>query len=194
MDPEFELLGDEPARLASRGDADPEVLDARPAESWRPPGWVTTVVVLALVVGAVAWYADERARVHESEALGACRRELHNAAISSDLLMVAVASSIRPSMDATTGSRRAAVVDLMSRPARRLLPDVVSADRLCRAVSVRPWHRSLRARRDAATAYSAALTAKLREVAADGRAYYDDDPSLRRLRRAADLGVFGGRY
>jgi hypothetical protein len=86
------------------------------------------------------------------------------------------------------------VVDLMSRPARRLLPDVVSADRLCRAVSVRPWHRSLRARRDAATAYSAALTAKLREVAADGRAYYDDDPSLRRLRRAADLGVFGGRY
>jgi hypothetical protein len=191
---ESELLGDEPVRLPRDDERDPEVLDAQPREFWRPPTWVLVVVVLAILVSAAAWYGDRQARAHESEALGACQRELHNAAISSDLLMVSVATSIRPSLALTRGTRHAAVVGLMSRPARQLLPEVVGADQLCRAVSIHPWHRSLRARRDAATAYSAALAAKLQEVAADGSAYYHDDRSLRRLRRAADLGVIGGRY
>ena len=191
---EPELLGDEPVRLPRERDLEPEVLDARPREFWRPPTWVLVVVTLAVLVSAAAWYADHQARAHESEALGACRRDLHNAVISSDLLMVSVATNIRPSLASTSGSRLAAVVGLMSRPARQLLPEVASADQRCRAVSIHPWHRSLKARRDAAAAYSAALAAKLREIAADGRAYFHDDRSLRRLRRAADLGVIGGRY
>ncbi len=191
---ESELLGDEPVRLPRDGDLEPEVLDARPGELWRPPPWVLVVVALAVLMGAAAWYADHQARAHESEALGACQRALHNAAISSDLLMVSMATNIRPSLASTWGSRHAAVVGLMSRPARQLLPEVASADQLCRAVSIHPWHRSLSARRDAATAYSAALAAKLQAVAADGRDYFHDDRSVRRLRRAADLGVIGGRY
>ena len=150
--------------------------------------------MLAVLVSAVAWYVDHQTRAHESEALGACRRDLHNAVISTDLLMVSVANNLRPTLASTRGSRLAAVVGLMSRPARQLLPEVAGADQRCRAVSIHPWHRSLRARRDAATAYSVALAAKLREIAADGRAYFHDDRSLRRLRRAADLGVIGGRY
>ncbi len=80
----------------------------------------------------------------------------------------------------------------MSRSARQLLPEVVDADEVCRGVSVRPWHFSLRARRDAATAYARGLTAKLREVATDGRTSYIDDGTLRSLRQAADLEEFGG--
>ena len=194
MDPEFELLGDEPARLTPRHESEPEVLEADVGELWRPPRWVLLVVVLATLAGAVAWRADRQARAHESAALAVCQRELHNAVISADLQMVAVASNIRPELAATTGRKHAAVVGVMSGPARQLLPDAARADQLCRAVSIRPWHRSLTARRDAATAYSGALVTRLRQVAADGRAYYHDDRALRRLRRAADLGVLGGRY
>jgi len=193
VDPESELLGDTPVRLP-RADREPELLDADPGDLWHPPWWLVLAVVVGALVAGLAWYADGRARAHETEALTTCRHELHDAVISSDLEMVAVAGDIRPSLREATGTRRDAVVALMSVPARRLLPDVVRADRLCRAVSVPPWHASLKARRDAATAYSAALEARLREVAADGNAYYRDDSSLRRLRKAADLGVFGGRY
>lgn len=196
MDPESELLDDTPVRLP-RKDRERELLDVDRGELWRPPRWAVLVVLgvtVGLLAGGLAWYADGRARAHETAALAGCRDLLHDAVVSSDLEMMLVAGNIRPSLASTTGTKHAVVVSLMSVPARRLLPDVVRADRVCRSVSVRPWHFSLRSGRDAATAYSAALAAKLRQVAADGNAYYRDDRSLRRLRRAADLGVYGGRY
>lgn len=194
MDPEAELLGDEPVRLRERDDAEPEVLDAVPRELWRPPWWVVALVVVGVLVGGGAWNADRQARAHESVALARCQQELHDAVISSDLQLVSAAANIRPTLAATTGRERARVLGQMSTPARRVMPDVVSADQLCRAVSVRFWHVSLTARHDAVTAYSSAVAAKLQEIVADGTAYYNDDSSLRRLRRAADIGVVGGRY
>jgi hypothetical protein len=195
VDPEAELLGDEPVRLPrGRRDAEPEILDAVPRELWRPPRWVHAVIVLAVLAATGAWYADRQARAHESAALARCQQELHGAVISSDLQLLSAAANIRPTVESTTGRKHAAVLGLMSTPARHVVPDVVSADQLCRAVSIRFWHRSLKAQHDAVTAYSAALAAKLREIAADGGAYYHDDSSLRRLRRAADIGVVGGRY
>jgi hypothetical protein len=191
VDPESELLGDVPARLPRD---EPELLDAEPVRLWRPPRWVLVAVGLAVLLGTLGWHADGRARAHESAALAACRQQLHDAVISSDLELVAAAGTIQPSLSSVTGPQRAALVAQISVPARRLLPQVVAADRRCRSVSVRPWHVSLRHGNAATTAYSAALVAKLRAVAADGDAYYDTDRSLRRLRRAADLGVFGGRY
>jgi hypothetical protein len=193
VDIDAELLGDEPVRRQRASDPGPEDIEADPRESWRPP-WVLIAVVLAVLVGVLAWNADRRARAHESQDLATCQQALHNAVITSDLQMVSVAVNIRPTLASTTGRKHAATLALMAWPARRVLPDVVRADQGCRALSIRPWHRSLEARRDAAVAYSGALTAKLREVAADGRAYYRDDSALRRLRRAADIGVFGGRY
>jgi len=190
---EPELLGDTPVRLP-RDHREPELLDAAPGELWHPPRWLLVATLLAVLVGGLGWYADGRARAHESAALAACRHELHAAVIAADLEMVSMATDIRPTLTSATGAKRDAVAALMSVPARRLLPDVVGADRLCRSVSVRPWHVSLRVQRQAATAYSAALAAKLRAVAVEGSAYYHDDRSLRQLRRAADIGVFGGRY
>jgi hypothetical protein len=149
------------------------------------------VLVLVLVVGAVAAYVDHRSRVDEARSLEACRRELHAAAVSSDLQMMAVATTthgpLGSARDATLG-----LAGLMSRSARQLLPQVVHADDVCRRVSVRPWHFSLEARRNATTAYAGALAAKLRAVASDGRTSYLDDRTLRSLRRKADLVEFGG--
>jgi hypothetical protein len=196
VDPGFELLGDTPVRLP-RDRSEPELLEADPRELWRPPRrlvLVVLVVVVGVLLGVLAWYADGRARAEEGRALATCRHQLHNAVISADLELVSVADDLRPTLASTTGAERDAAVARLSHPARRLLADVIRADRLCRSVSIRPWHSSLRAGRDAATAYSAALATKLRAVVADGDNYFRDDRSLRRLRRAADLAVFGGRY
>ncbi len=170
----------------------PEVLDVGPHGFRRPSTRVLVVVVLAVVVGGLAAYVDHRSRVDEAHALEACRRQLHDAALSSDLQMMAVATTthgpLASSRDAPSG-----LTGLMSRSARDLLPEVVHADDVCRAVSVRPWHFSLKARRDASAAYSTALVAKLRAVASDGRISYVEDQALRRLRQDADFVELGGR-
>jgi hypothetical protein len=150
------------------------------------------VVVLVIVVGALTAYADHRSRADEARALDTCRRQLHDAAVSSDLQMMAVATTTHGPL----GSSRAApsgLTGLMSRSARELLPQVVHADDVCRGVSVRPWHFSLKRRLDASTAYAAALAAKLRAIATEGRVSYVGDGTLRRLRQDADFVEFGGR-
>jgi hypothetical protein len=176
-------------------DTDPvdreEVLDVGRPGFHRPSTRVLVVVVLAIVVGSLAVYADHRSRVGEARALDTCRRQLHDAAVSSDQQMLAVATTTHGPLASSQGP--AGLTGLMSRSARDLLPEVVHADDVCRGVSVRPWHFSLRARRDASTAYATALAARLRAVAADGRISYLGDGSLRRLRRDADFVEFGGR-
>jgi hypothetical protein len=150
-------------------------------------------VAVALAVCALAACADQRSRADESRALDACRRQLHDTAVSSDLQMMAVATTIHPPSASRSGRAYAGLAGIMSRSARQLLPDLVGAEEACRGVSLRPWHFSLRSERDAATAYAGALTAKLRAVATDGRTSYLDDATLRSLRQAADLEEFGGR-
>lgn len=149
-------------------------------------------MVLAIVVGSLAVYADHRSRVGEARALDTCRRQLHDAAVSSDLQMLAVATTTHGPLASSRGAP-SGLTGLMSRSARDLLPEVVHADDVCRGVSVRPWHFSLKTSRDASTAYATALAARLRAVAADGRISYLGDGSLRRLRHDADFVEFGGR-
>ena len=90
-------------------------------------------------------------------------------------------------MMSTRGSIQLHLADLMSGPARRVLPGVQRADRACALVTVRPWHFSLVARRNAAMAYSGALLTLLQTVASQGRAYFHHDPTLVRLRAAAGI-------
>ena len=198
MEPDAELLGDDPVRLR-RGRRDREPPPESPpsaepgARSYRPL-LILAVVVLAALVASTAWHADRQARAHESAALAACREKLHNATVSADLTLVAVADNLRPTLVAARGEQRARVERTMSNPARQLLPEVAEAARTCRAVSVLPWHLALHGRHEATVAYSSALATKVRRIAADGREFYRDEPALRRLRRAADVGVIGGRY
>jgi hypothetical protein len=152
---------------------------------------VLVAVVLAIVIGACFTYVDHRSRVDEARALDTCRRLLHEAAVSSDLQMMAVATTTHGPLASTRGMP-SGLAGLMSRSARELLPGVVHADVVCRGVSVRPWHLTLKSRRDASAAYAAALVAELRAVASDGRVSYGEDGGLRRLRHDADLVEFSG--
>jgi hypothetical protein len=149
------------------------------------------VVVLVLALGALTAYADHRSRVDEGRALDACRGQLHDAAVSSDLQMMAVATTTHGPL-ASTRKAPSGLAGLMSRSARELLPQVVHADDVCRAVSVRLWHFSLKTRLHASSAYAAALTAKLQAIATGGHTSYVGDATLRRLRQDADLVEFGG--
>ena len=150
------------------------------------------VVVLVLVVGAVTAYADHRSRADEARALEACRQQLHDAAVTSDLTMMAVATTTHGPLASSRGAP-SGLTGLMSRSARELLPQVVHADDVCRVVSVRPWHFSLKTKLDASTAYAAALAATLRAIATEGHISYVGDATLRRLRQDADFVEFGGR-
>jgi hypothetical protein len=168
-----------------------EVLDVGPPGLRRPSTRVLVVVVLAVVLGALVTYADHRSRVSEARALDTCRQQLHDTAVPSDLQMMAVATTAHGPLASSRGVP-SGFDGLMSRSAGDLLPEVVHADEACLGVSVRPWHFSLKAARDASTAYASALAAKLRAIAADGRISYVEDVSLRRLRHDADFVEFGG--
>jgi len=76
----------------------------------------------------------------------------------------------------------------MSGPARRQLPVVRRANRICHSVEVRPWHFSLVSRRTTATAYANALVALLWAVASKGSTSFRHDPPFTELRAAAGAG------
>ncbi len=182
-----ELLGDEPVRRR-RHEPEPEWIEVREARPpWRPPRWLWWAVAVALVVGSVAWYADHRVRTHEVSALAGCEHRLSDASALTEVRMGAMSNYLRPALATAYGSKQLHLADLMSGPARRMLPEVRRADRVCGAVTVEPWHFSLVARRNAATAYSGALLTLLQAVAAQGRAYFHHDATLARLREAAGV-------
>jgi hypothetical protein len=162
-----------------------EVLESAPP--WRPSRRLAVLLVLVVVAAGVTWYVDHRARASEGAALSACEQRLRNSSAHADFKLGAVASMLRPAMATTEGIQELHLADLMASPARKILPQVQRAHRVCRDVAVRPWHFSMVARRDAATAYSGALVTMLQTVAAQGRRYFRDESTLQRLRSAAGI-------
>jgi hypothetical protein len=187
MAPEPELLGDEPVRSPRRRD-EPEPAEA-PAGAGRSGRrshrlWSAALAVVVLT-GAGTAYADGRTRSHESAGVSACEHRLRVASALSERRMGLLASYVAPAPRTTSGVQELHLADLMAARAQRVLLGAQRADRLCRAVSIRPWHFSLVARRDAATAYSGALVTLLQTLAAQGSAGFHDDAVLARLRAAA---------
>lgn len=131
-------------------EAEPELLEP---VLWHVPWRYVVAVVLVLVAATLAWQADQRERKSEAASLEECRVLLRDATVAADLQHGSVAASGVARQYVLAGDR--------SRPAQLLLPDAVHADDVCRAVSVKPWHRSLERQRDAATAYSGRLVAEL---------------------------------
>ena len=154
---------------------------------WHPPRWFWWALALVVAAGGLAWYVDDRARSHEAVAVAACEHRLREASEVSELRLDAMANYLRPALWTTHGARQLHLADLMAEPASRVLAGVQRADRVCRAVSVRPWHVSLVARRNAATAYSGALVTLLQAVASQGRTFFHDDSTLHRLQAEAGI-------
>lgn len=163
----------------------PEVLESAPPR--RPSRRLAVLLVVVLLAAGVTWYVDHRSRTSEGAAVASCEQRLRNASATADIKLGAVASMLRPALATTEGVQDLHLADLMASPARQVLPRVQRAHRVCQAVTVRPWHFSLVARRDAATAYSGALVTMLQTVAAQGRKYFRDESTLQRLRSAAGI-------
>jgi hypothetical protein len=161
---------------------------AQDGTSWRPPRWLSLTLLTALVVGSVVGYADHRARTRETAAVAACEHSLRVASQLSEGRMGLLVNYVQPARRTTDGVQQLHLADLMAERAGRVLPAVQHADRVCRAVAIRPWHFALVARRDAARAYSGALVTLLQTVAAQGRRPFHDDATLLRLRVGAGAG------
>jgi hypothetical protein len=186
MVPDPELLGDEPVRPSRHEPPPAELLDGTEPSGHRSR-WLWWVLALAIVAGTGAAYADGRMRAHETAAVAACEHRLRDASARSELRMGLLANYVQPARRTTLGVQQLHLADLMSARAKRVLSGAQRADRVCRHVSVRPWHFSLVARRDAATAYSGTLVTLLQTVAAQGRASFHDAATLARLRAAAGV-------
>jgi hypothetical protein len=190
-----ELLDDEPVRRPQRARRPPrqrrgtrETEAADVVRRRRRLGWWWPALALALVAGSLAWNADHRGRARETAAVQRCERVLGHASVLSEIRMGSMANYVRPAVDqAAGGSGQLHLADLMAPPALEVLPQVQRANRVCRAVSVRSWHFSLVARRNAATAYAGALVTLLQAVASQGPSHFRYDETLVRLRRAAGV-------
>ncbi len=186
--PAPELLDDEPARRPRRRqERDPEAARVQQHVRPRRSRWVWCAVLLALVVGSMAWYGDHRARLGETAALQHCEGRLRTASVLADIRMGMMVNYVRPRAPHTDVSPHLHLADLMSSPARHQLPLVRRADRICRSVGVRPWHFSLTSRRNTAVAYAGALVTLLRAVATKGSTSFRHDPPFTELRAAAGL-------
>lgn len=138
------------------------------------------------VVGVVAWRVDARSRDHDERAVAAC----HDAALRADVrasdLVGYMVHEVDPVLyKVPAGPRRDGIVALVAGAASRSLPGVRNALARCRATDVAWPHRTLVHRRDSYIDYLTARVSRLEEVAADGHAYYHDQPQLAALRERA---------
>ncbi len=184
--PAPELLDNAPVRRSRRRQERESGEAGVPARVGRRRGhWVWWAVAVALMVGSLGWYGDHRMRTDETAALQHCEHRLRTASVLTDIRMGIMVNYVRPRVAKTHVSPHLHLADLMSTPAREQLPVVRRADRLCRAVGIRPWHLSLVSRRNTATTYADALVALLRAVASKGSTSFRHDPPFTELRTAA---------
>src|SRR3954468_13320273 len=132
MDPESELLGDEPVRLLE----EPRPDRPAPSRPRRHHRWWLPVLALPVLAGAVIG-ADARARSGEGAAVARCERHLRFATGYTEQSLGLVTNYLRPALTSNGRVQQLHLADLMSARAGTVLPRVQRADRFCRGVSVR---------------------------------------------------------
>lgn len=147
---------------------------------------LVAVLVVVAVLGAGAWLADTRVRDGDERAVAACRDAATQADVRASSVVGFMVQYVEPSLYAVPeGPRRDGLVALVADAASRALPSVRAALDRCRGTAVRWWHLDLADRRAAYVDYLDARVQRLEEVAADGHAYYHDQPRLAELRARA---------
>jgi hypothetical protein len=182
---EPELLGQDPVRLPRLREAAGDLRRGTPTIRHRGLFWVLAIVV---VVGVVAVVVDSGMRAREGARVAACERQLRLATGYTQRHLGLVSNYLEPTLSPGGRVSEIHLADLMSAHAYRVLPRVQRADRVCRRVTVHPWHFALVKRQGAATAYSAALVTVVQIVAAQGRVPFRDDATLQRLGEQVGVG------
>jgi hypothetical protein len=184
VDPESELLGDQPVRLPKQDPPPPAVGPTRARSRLRPWSWLLSIVLVAGVAGVAV---DARSRSHEGVAVAQCEQRLQLATWYAERRLGLVANYLEPAVDGRGRVQQLHLADLMSARAGKVLPRVQEADRTCRRVSVRPWHFALVKRQSTSTAYSAALVTLMQTLAAQGSVPFREDATMQRLRDAVGI-------
>ncbi len=148
------------------------------------------MLAVVLVAGAAVVVADGHTRSRENVEVASCQQQLRFATEFAEQRLGLVANYLEPTVAADGRVQRLHLADLMSARAANVLPQVQQADRYCRRVIPESWHFSLVERQAASRAYSAALVTLVQTIAAQGRASFRDDATMRRLRDT--IGVDGG--
>jgi hypothetical protein len=181
-----ELLGDEPVRLPRLKEAAGDLRRGTASIPHRRWWWVLAIV---LVVASTGIAVDGSMRARDGARVAACEHQLRVATWYTQRHLGLVSNYLEPTLSPSGRVQDIHLADLMSAHAFRALPRVRRADRVCRHVTVRPWHFSLVKRQSAATAYSAALVTMVQTVAAQGRLPFRGDATLQRL--GDEVGVGG---
>jgi hypothetical protein len=179
--PDPEILGREPVQLERRRESSEILGDPLAAATWHVPRWVIWAVTLGLVAGL---WVDHWVDGREAVSIADCDSRLRAASHEYDLRMGAMYIYIRPAWGELSGRQ---ISLLMAQPAKRVLPDALTALRRCQVVHVAPWHSSHVARRGAHVAYASALVARLQGVAGRQPRFNMYDGYLDRLRAAAGI-------
>lgn len=184
---EVEHLGDEPVRLPRLREAASDLRRGSGTVKHPRVWWTLAAVALVATTGLVV---DGNVRSSEEAKVGSCENQLRVATGLAERRLGLLTNYLEPTLSPSGRVQELHLADLMSARAGQVLPRVLRADRVCRGVSVSPWHFSLVQRQSAASAYSAALTAVVQTVAAQGSLAFSDDASLQRL--GDQLGLADG--
>jgi hypothetical protein len=175
--------------MQTPGPAEAEVLEA----AGRPPRFTPRtrrafagVLALVCVLGVAAWWVDARFRDSEARAVAACHDQALRADDHATTLLANMVAYIAPAIYTLPVERRTDVAGpVLARAAADGLPGIEAALERCSGTHVGRFHRDLADRRSAYVDYLEARVQRLREVAADGEAYYRPQPRLAGLRDRA---------
>ena len=175
--------------MQTHGPGEVEVVEAsgRPSRlSRRTRRALAGALAVVCAVGVVAWRVDARDRDAEARALAACHDQALRADDRASTLLANMVAYMAPALYTLPVERRTDVAGpVVARAAADGLPGVDASLERCAGTHVGWLHGDLADRRSAYVDYLEARVRRLEEVAADGTAYYREQPGLEELRARA---------
>jgi hypothetical protein len=168
-------------------DLDLDLVESKPNHlTPRQRRWIGVGLVVAVLLAALAWYADGRRRVAEFDRLASCVAAGEGARIDAEARVAGMGSYVRPSL----GVNPAPDVDqslyrLVAQEAVVGEPEVRHSLTVCEHVGILPFHPSLKTARSAYVGYLGAELDRLSAIAADGSQAFESSEELGALRSQA---------
>jgi hypothetical protein len=170
------------------------VREPRPPRHPRLLRVLVLVLVVTTLLGATAVWLTGRYRApEETAALQRCAARAETAVHLAETRLGSMVRYVLPALGTVSHELDTDLYGLIRTQAVGLDRPVTEALDRCRAVELWPAGRERRAARAAYVAFLEAEVARLRAIADDGRAYYEDEDydEVRRLRQEAQQALTG---